>query len=125
MTSLSPDSCPKSLPRVIILFKCLPVSHAHDDHPDVGRDLGEGQEAVAAHRGQDGQEAPSDILANLVQEQTQQRRHRSRDEVDQTDDRVSLLTRETEPGLEKVLRQGDKREDGAIVGETRQGQEPE
>ena len=42
-----------------------------------------------------------------------------------TNDAVRLLTRKTEPGLEEILRQRDKREDGSVVGETRQGQEPE
>ena len=87
--------------------------------------LGEGEQAVAAARGEHGEEHHRDVLADLVQQQPEQRRHRRRDQVDQADDLVRLLTREVELGLEEVLSQRHEWEDCTVVRQAGQRQEPE
>ena len=60
-----------------------------------------------------------------MKQQPEQRRHRRRDQVDQADDLVRLLTREVELGLKEVLSQRHEWEDCPVVRQAGQTQEPE
>ena len=101
------------------------VGHTQDHHCYVGVEQGEVEQSVAADGDEDREEDPGDVPACLVDHQAQHGGGWSGDQVDQPDDLVGFLVREGELGDEEVLGQGDKGEDGSIVGKAGQGEKPE
>ena len=88
-------------------------------------DGGEGEDAVGQAGHGEAAAHPGEVAAKPVQEETEQWRGDGRDEVDEANDEVCVLSAVVVLGLEQSLGQRDEGEDGAVVGEGGEAEQPE